>query len=116
MLESEDDLEQKIREAINDNRLNIRTLCNELSIKNDDKLGTELSMLDEEKLLRDKFKQLQLEKNTRLDEYEKFSELESALCDKLKQKKTTINRSVPTEAEIESLKSSVKDLEKLKVR
>ena len=115
LLESEDELEQKISQSIIDNRLNIRTLCIELGNKFDDKFATGMSMLDEEKILRDRYKQLQEEKKTRLDEYEKLSKTESALCEQLKQKKTIIKTSVPTEVEIESLKIYVRDLDKLKV-
>ena len=115
LLESEDELEQKISQSIIDNRLNIRTLCIELGNKFDDKFATGMSMLDEEKILRDRYKQLQEEKKTRLDEYEKLSKTESALCEQLKQKKTIIKTSVPNEVEIESLKIYVRDLDKLKV-
>lgn len=114
--ESEEELEENISVKIKENRLNIRTICIELGNKNDEKFATGVSMLDEEKLLRERLSKLQQEKTKRLEEYKQYSSIESTLCERLKQKKTSIKTSVPTESEIEALKSYIKELEKMKVR
>ena len=115
ILESEEDLEEEIRSNIQDHRQNIRSLCIELGNKLDEKYATGCTMLDEEKLLRDRVKQLQNEKTKRLDEFKQFSAKENSLCELLKQKKTNIKSSVPTESEIDALKTYIKELEKIKV-
>ena len=72
-------------------------------------------MLDEEKMLRDRFKQLQNEKKIRLEQFNGLSSKECELCEQLKLKETDIKSSVPTESELELLKNRIKELELLKV-
>jgi hypothetical protein len=101
--------------SIQDHRQTIRSICFELGIKYDDKFANGNTMIDEEKLLRERVKQLQNEKIKRLDEHKILASRENDLCERLDEKKTFIKSIVPTENEIEALKCHIKELEKLQV-
>ncbi len=115
ILESEEDLEEDIRNNIDQHRQNLKTLCHELCVQFDDKFATNCTMMDEEKALRDKLKDLQFEKNKRVEECNRVSKIEAELCELLDAKPMTIISAVPKESEMNALKAYVKKLEKMRV-
>ncbi len=114
-MESEEDLEDEIKHSILEHRQSIKTLCYELCVKFDEKYASNQTMMDEEKMLRDKLKQLQIDKNKRVDEFKLISKQENELCTLLDMKRMDIKSVVPTETEMNALKSHIKELEKTKV-
>ena len=115
-MESEEDLEETIDQNIKEHRASVRTMCHELCLKYDEKWSCDgHSMLDDEKKLREKVKQLQEEKKRRLDEYNILSTQEHELCVILKGKQIEIKSTVPTESEMDALRQHIKELGKIKV-
>lgn len=113
VIAGEEDLEDSIKERVKENRAQMRALCFELALKHDDKFAKGLTMLDEEKTLRERVRILHTEKKKRLDEFKVLAVHEKAMCDRLKLKETELKTNVPTETEIEKLRQRNTDLETL---
>lgn len=115
---NEEELEQNILASIDNCKLQIKEMCNQLHLKYDELIKPlitkkNLSMLEEEELLRSENKKLQEKKKKRMDQLKVFTKTEAELCEKLVLKKTHITSVVPTEQELQSLEKRIKELEQL---
>lgn len=115
IIESEEDLEQKILDSIEEQRLLINELCLELSIKPSElKLKKARSVLEEDEILRIELKNLQSEKKKRMDEYNKLVNKENELCQKLALEPTERRLTVPSEQQLSYLSNRIKELSDLR--
>ena len=117
VMESEQDLEEKILESIEQNKLQIKEMCIELHLKYDElkvfNQKQKLTILEEDELLRVEHKKLQEQKKKRLDQFKQLSKIENELCSKLGMRKLDIRSIVPTEQELNNLDRHIKDLDKV---
>ena len=76
--------------------------------------GKPMSIMEEETHLRKEVKRLDAEKSKRVESFQKLAVVESALCEKLKMMPTQMVKSIPSENDINTLASRIKDMEKEK--
>jgi protein regulator of cytokinesis 1 len=115
IIESEEELEEKIIHSIEQQLATIKEHCFELQIRFDDlkqlKTLSEMTIIDQDELLRKEAKNLHEEKKKRMNEYRKLIQNENELCEKLRMKKSDMKSHVPSESEIKSLETRIHDLQ-----
>lgn len=114
--DAEEELEEKICESIKTNRFTIRNLCIDLNLKYDDDYAKGKTMLEEDKMLSDLKKQYQSIKTERLEHLKELVYKEHQLCEQLKTRETIIKSKVPSDTELDGLKSRIKELEELLIK